>query len=270
MSLKKLFHISTGRQAEMIQPVLSISTGEKHFSFAISNAQANQLYHLASFAADEISTDVLAEILSLHPEASAGFYKTAICYCCPQHVLLPQEYYSGENFSEIWKTVHGAPAGKNFISEPAQEWQFNDIYTVPQDVQQFLLRRYPSASFRNFPAIALRNISHNDHGLLHVDFGVGEFELLAAYQGRLLAVERIAYATPHDVIYQLLNVCNAYGISQYKAQVKLTGLVDRDSAMYTELYQYFLNIEFRNATWTHADYPSHYFTVLNDIARCVS
>jgi hypothetical protein len=270
MNLKKLFHIITDVQTEMIQPVLSISLGETNFSFAISNAQANQLYHLASFSADEMTIEVLAEILSLHPEASASFYKVSVCYCYPQHVLVPQEYYAQENFGELWKAVHGVSAGKNIVSESAIEWQLNDVYTVPQGVQQFLMRRYPSASFKNFPTLAVRNLEDSENGLLQIDFGVDEFELVAINQNKLLLAERFEYATPHDVIYEMLNLCNAYSLSQYKVSVKVTGLVDKDSALYKEMYQYFMDIEFRNATWSHADYPAHFFTVLNDIARCAS
>ncbi|TMI62961.1 MAG: DUF3822 family protein [Bacteroidetes bacterium] len=268
MNLKKLFHIQHDGQKEMIQPVLSISLGEKNFSFAISNAQANQLYHLASFSADEMNIEVLAEILSLHPEASASFYKVSVCYCYPQHILVPQDYYSNENFGELFKSVHGVLAGKNIVSESMIDWQLNDIYTVPQGVQQFLMRRYPSASFKNFPTLALKNLDNNEDGLLKVDFGVDEFELVAVNQNKLLLAERFEYATPHDVIYELLNLCNAYSLSQYKVQLRITGLVDKDSALYKEMYQYFMNIEFRNATWSHEDHPAHFFTVLNDIARC--
>jgi hypothetical protein len=270
MNLKKLFHIQHDGQTEMIQPVLSISLGEKNFSFAISNVQANQLYHLASFSADEMNIEVLAEILSLHPEASASFYKVSVCYCYPQHILVPQNYYSQENFGELWKVVHGVSAGKNIVSENAVEWQLNDVYTVPQDVQQFLMRRYPSASFKNFPTLALMNLDNSVNGLLQVDFGVDEFELVAVNQNKLLLAERFEYATPHDVIYEMLNLCNSYSLSQYKVKVKVTGLVDKDSALYKEMYQYFMDIEFRNATWSHTDYPAHFFTVLNDIARCAS
>ncbi len=258
MNLKKLFHIQHDGQTEsdsyrMIQPVLSISLGEKNFSFAISNAQANQLYHLASFSADEMSIEVLAEILSLHPEASASFYKVSVCYCYPQHVLVPQDYYSQENFSELWKAVHGGSAGKNIVSENAvapiaNGGQVNDVYTVPQDVQQFLMRRYPSASFKNFPTLALRTLDDSENGLLQVDFGLDEFEMIAVNQNKILLAERFEYATPHDVIYGMLNLCNAYSLSQYKVKVKVTGLVDKDSALYKEMYQYFMTIEFRNAT----------------------
>jgi hypothetical protein len=270
MNLKKLFHIPHDGQTEMIQPVLSISLGEKNFSFAISNAQANQFYHLASFTADEMNIEVLAEILSLHPEASASFYKVSVCYCYPKHVMMPQEFYSQNNFVEVWKAVHGVSAGKNTVSENAVEWQANDVYTIPQDVQQFLMRRYPSASFKNFPILALRNLGNSDNGLMQIDFGVDEFELVAVNQNNLLLAERFEYVTPNDVIYVLLNLCNTYSLSQYKVKVKITGLVDKDSALYKEMYQYFMDIEFRSATWSHAGYPGHFFTVLNDIARCAS
>jgi hypothetical protein len=52
----------------------------------------------------------------------------------------------------------------------------------------------------------------------------------------------------------------------------LSGLIDKQSALYKELYQYFINIEFSEAGWNMAgtEYPAHFFTSLNDLAQCVS
>ena len=270
MNLKKLFQISPESNVEMIQPVLSMNVGERHFSFAISNAQANHLYHLASFSADEITTEVLAEILSLHPEASGAFYKVSVCYSYPQHVLVPQEFYESEKAGDLWKAVHGIAAGKNIISESTAQWQLNDVYTVPQNIQQFLMRRYPSATYKSFTSLALRQAGNNEQGLVQVDFGVDEFQVLAFKQSKLLLAEGFSYSAPHDVLYHLLKICNEYSLSQYELQVNISGLVDKDSALYKEMYQYFIKIDFRNATWSHADYPLHFCTLLNDIARCAS
>lgn len=269
--MKRIFQIKADSTVEMIQPVLAISVGAKNFSFAISNAQANILYHLASFSGDEMTPGVLADILSSHPEASASFYKVAVCYHYSQHVIVPQQYYSHENFGELWKAVHGVSSSKNIISETVAGWQLNSVYTVPQDVQQFLARRYPSASFKHFSTLALDTKPQNETaGLLQVDFAVDEFEIVVFKQGELLLAGQFEYSTPHDVIYYLLNICNQYALSQYEVQLKVSGLIDKDSALFKELYQYFLNIEFREASWTHPDYPLHFFTQLNDIARCAS
>jgi len=268
--MKKLFQISIDN-AEMIQPVLSIAVGSKNFSFAISNAQANQLYHLACFSADDMTPDIIAEILSQHPEASSSFYKVAVCYHYSQHVLVPQEFYSTENFSDVWKEVHGVSSSKNIISEPVAEWQLNSVYAIPQDIQQFLSRRYPAASFKHFATLGLKLKPEDEvRGVFQVNFAVDEFEVIAFKQGKLLLAEQFEYSTPPDVIYHLLNICEQYSLSQYEVQLKISGLVDKNSALYKELYQYFLNIDFREASWTHQDYPLHFFTQLNDIARCVS
>jgi len=107
-------------------------------------------------------------------------------------------------------------------------------------------------------------------GIIKIDFGVDEFELVVVKQNKLLLIERFEYTTPNDVLYQLLKICNEYSLSQYETQLAVSGLVDKDSALYKELYSYFIKIDFNNATWSHADYPTHFFTVLNEIAKCAS
>ncbi len=271
MNLKKLFHIKSADTENnlSVQPVLAISLGDKYFSFSISNVQGNQLYQLACYVADEMNPETLAEILNLHPEASGLFYKVAVCYHYPQHVLVPNEFYAHENIGELWRAVHGIASLKNIVSEKATEWQLNTIYTIPADVQQFLNRRYPAASFKHYSTLSLKNsLIPVQSGLLQVDFGVDEFKFTATKQNQLLLIEQFEYTTPNDVIYQLMKVCNGYSMSPYEVQLSISGLVDKDSALYKELYSYFINIEFRNANWSHADHPNHFFTHLNDIVKC--
>jgi hypothetical protein len=272
MNLKKLFHIINAEAGSTaVQPVLALSVSQRYFCFSISNAQGNQLSQLAFYSADEINPETLAEILSLHPEASASFYKVAVCYHYPKHVLVPNEFYNHENIGDLWKSVHGVAVVKNIISEYAAEWQLHTVYAVPADVQQFLSRRYPTAGFKHYSTLALKNLALDGQAaVLKIDFGVDEFELVAVKQNKLLLIERFEYSTPNDIIYQLLKICNEYSLSQYETHLSVSGLVDKDSALYKEMYSYFIKIDFNNATWNHADYPTHFFTVLNEIAKCAS
>ena len=84
------------------------------------------------------------------------------------------------------------------------------------------------------------------------------------------------YLKPEDVIFNLLKTCNRFSFSQDDVLLKVSGLIERQSALFKELYQFFLRIEFRNAPdWGSIStgevaYPAHYFTTLNDLAQCAS
>ncbi|MBL0129692.1 MAG: hypothetical protein IPP43_00005, partial [Chitinophagaceae bacterium] len=47
--------------------------------------------------------------------------------------------------------------------------------------------------------------------------------------------------------------------------------IDKQSSLYKELYQYFIGVEFSDASWNSMrEFPDHFFTSLNDLAKCVS
>jgi hypothetical protein len=72
-----------------------------------------------------------------------------------------------------------------------------------------------------------------------------------------------------------LKACNQFSLSREEIQLFISGLIEKESQLFRELYLNFLNIQFREPTWRLAgngdkEYPSHFFTSLNDLARCAS
>ena len=98
------------------------------------------------------------------------------------------------------------------------------------------------------------------------------YNVYAARQDILLLSQYYPYSTPGDVVYYLLKICHQFSLPQQEVQLQLSGLIEKQSALYKELYQYFIKIDFRDASWNIPDseYPNHFFTSLNDLAQCVS
>ena len=120
-------------------------------------------------------------------------------------------------------------------------------------------------------SLGIKNIDSADAGSLTVDFQKDNFTVIAAKGIHFLLAQTFEYVTPADVLYYLLKICQQFSLSQQELQLQLSGLIDKQSSMYNELYQYFINIEFRDANWKMInDYPAHFFTSLNDLARCES
>jgi len=71
-------------------------------------------------------------------------------------------------------------------------------------------------------------------------------------------------------LYYLVKISNQFSLSRQELLLQLSGLIDQDSALFTELSQYFLQLEFRPGLWQDTGYPDHFFTSLNDLARCAS
>ena len=109
-----------------------------------------------------------------------------------------------------------------------------------------------------------------------VDFKTDSFSVVARQNGSLLLAQIFNYTSAADVLYYLLKICKQFSLPQNEVHVFLSGLVDKQSAMFKELYQYFLNIQFASLQnqvklgESFNDYPEHYFTSLSRLAACVS
>jgi hypothetical protein len=92
-----------------------------------------------------------------------------------------------------------------------------------------------------------------------------------AKDSKLILAQSFPYSTPEDVVYYLLKACQQFSLSQKEVSVHLSGLIDKQSSLFKELYQYFIHPEFREAGWNSgSEFPAHFFTSLNDLAQCAS
>jgi Protein of unknown function (DUF3822) len=221
---------------------------------------------------DEQNEKELSVFFATYPSLNNSFYEIQVSYDFSQSILMSLKEYKQEDAALLLSTVSGNTGNANIISELIAEWQLYNIYAVPKEMQEQLIQKFPVARCRHQYSLAIKNVNAGDvGGSLSVDFGKDDFTLIAAKSGKFLLAQTFEYATPEDVLFYLLKTCQQFSLSQQEVQLQLSGLIDKQSSLYNELYQYFKNVEFREANWNiESKYPAHFFTSLNDLARCVS
>lgn len=269
--MKQLFHI-VNKSADGNQQILSLEIGEKYAAFAVTDKTGDYLYELAYCSVKEMSENSLVEFFSAYSCLQQSFYQVKIAYDFSQSVLTASTVYQSGESGILLKTMFGATTGMNILSELIPEWQLYNTYSVPVEVQQWVSNKFPAASYRHQYSLAIKNAgAASGNGRLVADFRTVDFTLLAIKDSRLLLAQTFEYTTPEDVVFYLLKTCQQFLFSQKEAQLQLSGLIDKQSSLYKELYQYFINLEFREASWnTGSEYPLHFFTSLNHLARCAS
>jgi Protein of unknown function (DUF3822) len=267
--LKQLFHIENPGDANA-QQILSLRLGEKHISFSITNKIATELYQLAYCTADEWNENELAEFLTAYSVLKNNFYQVLVSYDYPQSVLVPLKEYRFEDGSLLVSSLYGNATAVVTIAESVAEWQLYNVYGVPTEIQDWVTKTFPAAKCRHQYSLAIKNSMATENGSLFIDFKKEDFTVIAMRQGKFLLAQTYEYATPEDVLYYLLRITSQFSLSQDEVSINLSGLIDKESSLYKELYQYYVHIEFRDAAWTHNEHPDHFFTSLNDLARCVS
>lgn len=272
--MKQVFHILSESTTQSDEKILAVRCGEKHFGFAITSPGGKELYRLAWYTDEGMERDSLEEIYKNHPELKEGFTRAIVCFDHPQSVLIPQVHYKQEEAQGLLRSVYGIMHRDLLMTEYVEDWQIQNIYSAPKPTSEWLGDRFNNSRRSHTYTIGLKNTGFIDpQGLLTVDIRPDNFSLLVTKANKLLLAQTFTYSTPADVLYYLLNACKQFGFTQETVQVGLSGLITKESALYRELYNYFLQLKFRESGW-HVEgdqqYPPHFFTSLNDLARCAS
>ncbi len=274
-TVKQVYHIISGKNPESEQQILSIRIGERHFGFAVTSANAGELYKLTWYTDNEMDETALQDIYWKHPELRATYQHIFICYDYPQSVMVPLNQYNEEDTKLMLQTMFGISGRDAIVNEPVSGWQMYNVYAVPKNVFDWVYQQFPTSNYWHAYTIGIKNAVVTDfEGSLSADFRADDFSLVVTRGNKLLLTQTFPYSTPADFIYYLLDTCRQFSFSQETARIYLSGLIDKESALYHELHQYFLHIDFRVSEWKIPEeeeqrYPAHFFTSLNDLAKCV-
>lgn len=272
--MKQVFHIVSEADNQSNDTILLVRTGERHFGFAVTSPGGQELYKLAWYTGADIEEKELQEIYQKHPELSGEFSRTVVCFDHAHSVLVPQVYYKQEEAFTLLKSLYGTQQGDLLMTEYVEDWQIQNVYAAPKGITDWISRHFTESERWHAYTIGLRNTGFIDpNGLLSADFRPDSFSLLVTKANKLLLAQTYTYSTPADVLYYLLSACQQFGLTQETVQLVLSGLITKESALYKELYNYFLQIKFREPEWSlqgDQQYPSHFFTSLNDLAKCAS
>lgn len=271
IALKQLFDIKFEKE-DSAQKVLSLRLGAKHCCFAISNKAASEIYQLAYLTIDEWNEDDWKKIFEVYPDLDGLFYEVMIAFDFSESTLVPLMADHSADNGLILKSLFGINSMSSVITESVTGWQLNNVYALPPELKLWIQNKFPAARYWHQYSLGVRNSNSSEAiGTLLVDFRKEDFVVIATASNNILLTQTFEYSTPADVLYYLIKICDQFVLSRELVKLQISGLVDQQSSLYKELYQYFCNIEFREATWNAGDdYPAHFFTTLNDLAKCVS
>jgi len=268
--LKELFNISNKKEAP-VQPVLSLRLGDRHLAYSITNGSGEELYQLGYYRTEEADATDFSGLLEQVPALKESFYQVQVAYDYNTSTLVPMLQFPAEEAGSLLKSLFGPNGNEAVVTETLAEWQLHNVYTVPAGILQLIRQQYPAARSRHQFSLGLHKLNAaGEQGLMLVDFRQDDFTVLLGRSGKLLLAQTYGYATPEDVLYYMVKICNQLSLSRQETTLQLSGLIDPESALYKELSQYFLQLEFRSGNWPETGFPDHFFTVLNDLARCAS
>ncbi|GAB4091980.1 DUF3822 family protein [Flaviaesturariibacter terrae] len=218
---------------------------------------------------DPLPADDFDAILDGIRQWSAHAARVVFCSAFPEAVLLPQRWAGGAQ--EVLPTLF--PVLGQVQQDRLAEWQLTTAYAFPPALDAALRAGFPGAEYYHAFTPALKCGSGIDAATqLQVHFAPKQFRVLAKRDGFLQLAQVYRYDSPLDVVYYLLRIAAETGLPGRDTPLVLSGLIDEQSALYRELYQYFSNLHFSRTDGmaTEEGRPAHYFTSLHNLAQCVS
>lgn len=264
--LKTVFDIG---DANAVCDYLLLEIGDSYCCYALLKGEEKAFQKIKYITFDELEAEeALLQLLNELTKENCG--QAIICPAFPQSFLSPNHGHKNDYI--LMDVIYDLPSQK-FLKDEIPEWQMNVIYAVPISIFNLVKEKFRLAEFRHayFPSIKASNGFTADQ--IDIHFTTKDFRVVVKKNKQVQLAQIYSYKTPLDVVYFLLKICYEFQVEQSEVSVILSGLVEENSAMYTELYSYFTNIHFAQAptySLPENEYPQHYFTSLYNLAACVS
>jgi Protein of unknown function (DUF3822) len=271
------FNITTNT-APADKPVLLVQVGKQGISFTQLDIDSNtfiavQVYHFEKHTTVNSIADAINDILSAGNFEQQHFKKIFVTWCFDENVLVPHEYFEGNDTAAMLNLVYGDAAQSAVQHEAVLSHSIYSVYRIPVAVKNIFNHWFPFC-IQNHQGASMINLGKGNKNFLYCNFYPGSLTVLLRKNGQLQLIQNFEFNTPEDAAYHLLNVCRSFETAP-EINLMVSGMIDADSSLYSELYKYFLHIEFAtlpgNFNYVDAikDQPAHYFSHLFATALCV-
>lgn len=274
--MNQVFHIRSGEAVEPQQSNFLLEVGKRHCCFGLVNHHSGEWQAFGYYTAGSENEDLITGVFEKHPELGLPFSNSLISYDLPECVLIPSAYYKNEEAALHLQAVYGVNGQCNIIYGHLPHLNLYNACRVPTAIHDSLSSKIVSGKYLHKYSVYLDKISSAITDTLILDFKTDEITVFAFRTGGLQLAQTFLYTSPEDVLYYLLKTCQQFSLSQQEVKVELSGLIEKDSALYRELYKYFLHLDFAmlppgiKLSPVFIGYPEHYFSTLSKLALCAS
>lgn len=269
-------------QEDLLESILLIEISEKMVGYVVYNRQQNQLlglrqYHL-DVSPERPMAQMLHEILNTDVLFHQHWKEAVVVYNFPDSSLLPNEYFDMSMNKSVAELLFGNAFKGLILSEQIPAWDVYNIYRIQRDVHGILKQKFSGGRYWHYYSILLSAIDRSNDlpdSLLQCIFYPEKFVVAFLKGKKLQLMQTYQYETPEDVSYYLLKICQQLDASQEDVKMIVGGLIEQESALFTELLKYFKDIEWDRipeSVQTKGllqNFPEHYFSSILKMAACV-
>lgn len=264
--MERLFSVVSEERKK--EGVLLWEWGEHFCCSAWFDKNDNRLHNLNYYSFQDLSLSSVEQIIR---EVKPGNVKdTIICSAFREALLVPPRIF---NINQSFPDLIYPDEGGRLFNDMIAEWQVINQYHVPLVIYNAISNEVPNISCMHSFTCSLKVHNGIDAPTqLNVQFDTKQFRVLVKKEGKILLAQIYPYTAPLDVVYYLLKILQQHDLKQEDTYLIVSGLIEEDSAMFKELFNYFLHIETTKhgtITLENNNYPAHFFNSMYNLAACV-
>jgi hypothetical protein len=283
--IKPDFNIFSGNITadDIAQGRLLVEVNNNSFSYVLLSLRGMKPLVVRYFQFNHLKGRALAETVSeiiLEDDFLATITgETFLVYNFPESNLVPEKFFNMDLNKPITDLIYGDLDKELIFSEKIPWWELHNVYRIPAEVHMMLQQRFNGGRYWHFYSLQLKShkmfTAKEEGEYLKSIFYSDKMVVIIFKSGQLQLVQTFGYHDSKDPVYHLLNCCKQLDLDPEKLVFDACGLVERQSALYNELFKYFLHLNFEKiednilVTDELKEYPLHYFSSLLKMAVCV-
>lgn len=266
------------RSLQYDQCKLVIDAGNNHFCFAVQILDTREFVGLEYYQFKSGQEDEIAQLLANHTVLQMNYASVDVYYHGQGGLLIPDLFYTEEHAGEWQEAVNGDLHNGFTMMDTVPEIRAHHVYSSISGMHEMIAAKFTNASFSHFNTGWIKKKFKWEGTPNCMELVLYPSHIIVALwkDDQLLLIQHYDYDTPEDVAWWLLNLTGQWGLSQEELPVIISGLVETQSPMYTEIQKYFLNVELdtRPASFQYDfafdNYPQHFFSPIFSLALCGS
>lgn len=273
--MKASIQIKPGSPVNNESADLLLLAGTNHCCFAVMDHLSKELTAFGYYIFQSNGDDY-RDLFEEEELLKSRYNRVFIAYDSCESVFVPSSVYNNDDIQLQLQVIYGKDVQTAVVSENLPEWNLYNVYRLPAKLRNDVQMKFVNGNSLHFYSVMLKNFKSQGSSSMAVDFRTDDFTVMIFREGKVLLARSFSYTAPEDILYYLLKICNELGLSRQELIVTLSGLIEKDSAIYRELYKYFIHLEFdglygqvKLAEELKA-HPDHYYSSISKLAACVS
>ena len=213
------------------QYTLSIRVTSSGFCFCVLDNVARQFIFFKNKAFDSLNIAEIEQLVNADPIFNYPYKKIIIAYGGQSYSLMPSELFDAEKAKEIISFNQSLQAGETVRYEQLLKTNIINIYSVPENLLQFLMPKFPNASIIHQSTLligdTIRQSQEQQAKQLHIDVHGGFFYATIVDNGKLILSNSFVYENATEFAYFVLNLFSKFDLNQDETHLFFSGNISK-------------------------------------------